>query len=217
MTERVVIIGAGGHAQVIADCLLRMAEAGSQCQPIGYVDDNPIFHGRRFLDLPVLGSIATLPAIAHDSLLVGIGNNRTRQQLYISLCRQGYCIATAIHPRAIVAPDVTIGAGSLISAGAVINTGTTIGRNVIINTAASVDHGSQIDDHAHVAPGVHLGGDVQIGKGALVGIGAIVMPQQTVGNWAIVGAATLVKNKVPDEATVVGIPGRMKKPVMAKR
>ncbi|MEZ4618081.1 MAG: hypothetical protein R2867_21570 [Caldilineaceae bacterium] len=89
------------------------------------------------------------------------------------------------------------------------NTGTSIGANVIVNTAATVDHGNHIGDHAHIAPGVHLGGDVQIGTGALIGIGAIVMPQRTVGDWAVVGAGALVQRTVAKGTTVVGVPAHL--------
>lgn len=205
---RVLIVGAGGHAQVVADCLLRMAEAGYSVTPIGYVDDNPLLHGVVYLGLPVLGGLAMIPTTPHDALLLGIGSNHTRRRLYALLSEGGEHFATAIHPRAIVAPDVVIGAGTLVAAGAVINTGTTVGGNVIINTGATVDHGNQIGDHAHIAPGVHLGGDVIVGAGTLVGIGAIVMPQRTVGRWAVVGAGAVVHQPVADETTVVGIPAR---------
>jgi len=205
---RVLIVGAGGHAQVVADCLLRMAETGQPVRPVGYVDDNPILHGAAYLGLPVLGSVAMIPTIPHDALLLGIGSNHTRRRLYDLLSADGEHFTTAIHPRAIVAPDVTIGAGTLVSAGAIINTGTTLGYNVIINTGTTVDHGNQIGDHVHIAPGVHLGGDVTVGEGTLVGIGAIVMPQRTVGRWAVVGAGAVVHQAVADETTVVGIPAR---------
>ena len=209
MTMRILIVGAGGHAQVVADCLLQMAAAGHSGRPIGYVDDNLALQGQSYLQLPVLGRLDQIESIPHDALIVGIGHNPTRQRLYESFITNGERIVAAIHPRAIIAPDVVVGTGTLICAGAVVNTGTIIGHNVIINTGATVDHGNQIADHAHIAPGVHLGGDVQIGKGTLVGIGAIVMPQRTVGHSAVVGAGSLVYTSVADHMTVIGIPARV--------
>ena len=205
---RVLVVGAGGHGQVVADCLLRMAEAGASISPIGFVDDNPTLVGNIYLQLPVLGTVAAIATIPHDGLILGIGQNRTRRNLYATLSAEGQRFVAAIHPRAIIAPDVTIGIGTLICAGAIVNTGSHIGENVIINTGATVDHGNRIGDHAHVAPGVHLGGDVTIREGALVGIGATVMAQQEVGKWSVVGAAALVHTTVRDGATVVGIPAR---------
>ena len=209
---RTLILGAGGHAQVIADILLRAWEQGATIQPIGYVDDNRALLGQTRLGLPILGTIAQLDTLEHDAVIIGIGHNKTRRLLFEHLLRQGEHFATACHPRATLAPDVTVGAGTVIAAGVVVNPGSTIGRNIILNTSCTVDHHNVIGDHAHIAPGAHLGGDVHIGAGTLVGIGAIVMPQRTVGTWSIVGAGALVHADVPDQVTVIGTPARIVAP-----
>lgn len=208
MSMRVVIIGAGGHAQVVADILMRMQDAGAPVQPLGYVDDNLEMHGLTQLGLLVLGGIAALPTIPHDALIIGIGANRIRREIYARLSSAGERFAIARHPAAVIAPDVSIGPGTVICAGAIVNPGAVVGANVILNTACSADHHNRIGDHAHIAPGVHMGGDVEVGSGALVGIGSIVMPQRRVGAWSIVGAGALVQTNVPDQAVVVGVPAR---------
>ena len=206
---RVLIIGAGGHAQVVADILLRMREAGINLTPIGYLDDNPALAGQNLLGLPVLGSVASLSRTAHDALIVAIGDNEVRQRIIQSLQVQGERFAIARHPSAVIAPDVMIGPGSMICAGVVVNPGSTIGANVILNTGCTVDHHNRIGDHVHIAPGVHLGGEVQIDEGTLVGIGATVMPQRRVGAWSVVGAGALVHTDIPDHVVAVGTPARI--------
>ncbi len=205
---RILIIGAGGHAQVTADILLRARERGEPCELLGYLDDNPALVGRRLLDLPVIGPIADLAGLDHDAVIVAIGANQVRRSLFEALRARGERFAVACHPAATIAPDVVIGEGCVICAGAVVNTGSVIGANVILNTSASVDHHNRVGDHAHIAPGVHLGGDVTIGAGTLVGIGATVMPQSTVGEWSVVAAAACVRRAVPDRTVVAGVPAR---------
>lgn len=205
---RILIVGAGGHGQVVVDALLRARESGADVQPIGYLDDNPSLTGQMRLGVPILGTVCDLPMIEHDALVIAIGNNGVRSRLYTTWQQQGYRFATVCHPRATVAPDVCVGAGTVIFAGVVVNTGSTIGANVILNTGCTVDHHNRIGDHVHIAPGVHLGGDVQIGEGTLVGIGATVMPQRVVGRWAVVGAGALVCQPVAEQTTVLGVPAR---------
>ncbi|MCZ7574920.1 MAG: acetyltransferase [Ardenticatenaceae bacterium] len=206
---RILILGAGGHAQVAADILMRARDAGEPVCPIGYLDDNPRLHGQLELGLPVLGPIAALASIAHEAVLIAIGENHIRRQLFDRLQQLGEHFIIARHPRAVIAPDVKVGPGTMICAGVVVNPGSVIGANVILNTGCTVDHHNHIGDHAHIAPGVHLGGDVKIGEGTLIGIGATVMPQRCVGAWSVVGAATLVHTDLPDHVVAAGVPGRV--------
>ena len=208
MTQ-VLILGAGGHAQVVSDIFLRAYEAGAHAQPIGFLDDDVRLTGTVLMGLPVLGPIAQLDKFDHDAVIVAIGNNHTRTRIFAMLRAQGTQIVNAIHPSAVLAPDVRLGEGVMICAGVVVNTGTSIGDNVILNTVCSVDHHNHISPHAHVAPGTHLGGNVHIGEGALVGLSAAVLPGCSVGNWAIVGAGSVVINDVPPFTTAVGVPARV--------
>jgi sugar O-acyltransferase (sialic acid O-acetyltransferase NeuD family) len=201
--RRVVIIGAGGHAQVVADILWRMRDAGLDVAPVAYLDDNAALHGQTFLDVPVVGAVERLGQIEHEAVIVAIGHGRIRQQLFTTLQQQGEQLIIARHPTAVIAPDVHIGSGTMICANVVVNTGAVIGQNVILNTACTIDHHNQIGDHAHIAPGVHLGGDVWVGEGALVGIGATVLPQCRIGRWATVGGGAVIVRDVSAGATAV--------------
>ena len=207
--QRILIIGAGGHAQVVADILWRMRDAGERVLPVGFVDDNIALQGQEFLGLPVLGATSERTAIAHDAAIVAIGNGRVRRDLFEALRQAGERFALARHPGTVVAPDVSVQDGAMLCAGVVVNTGTTIGANVILNTGCTIDHHNRISDHVHIAPGVHTGGEVVVGEGALIGIGAIVLPQRRIGAGSIVGAGALVRDDVPDKVMVVGVPARI--------
>lgn len=208
---RVLILGAGGHAQVVADILLRMRDEGSEVLPIGFLDDKSGLVGCQYLGLPVLGTLSDLPEIPRDAVLVAMGDNTTRQRIFERLIATGERFAIACHPGATIAPDVCIGPGSMICAGAIVNTGTIIGANVILNTACTVDHHSWVGDHAHIAPGVHLGGEVTIGEGCFVAIGSSVIPGRTVGPWSMIGVGSAVTKDIPAGVTAVGVPARVVK------
>jgi sugar O-acyltransferase (sialic acid O-acetyltransferase NeuD family) len=205
---RVIIVGAGGHGQVVADVLLCAARAGSGVEPVAYVDDDPAQTGNVFLGLPVVGRIERLSHVPHDGIVVAIGDNATRQSIFKMLSARNERFVVARHPSAIVADSADVGPGTMICAGAIVNPGSIIGANVILNTGCSVDHHNRIGDHAHIGPGVRTGGTVTVGEGSLVGIGAVVMPGRTIGAGSTVGAAALVHEDVPAAATVVGVPAR---------
>ncbi len=203
---RVVILGAGGHGQVVADILWCMQRAGMDILPAAFLDDDPARQGQSYLGVPVWGVTAGLTTIAHEAVIVAIGNGRIRRRLFLEIQARGERLAIAQHPTAVLAEGVQVAAGTVIAANVVVNTGSVIGQNVILNTACTVDHHNRIEDHAHVAPGAHLGGDVQVGEGALIGIGAVVLPQRRVGNWATVGGGAVVVQDVGAGETAVGNP-----------
>ena len=116
MPLKVVIIGGGGQGLIVADALLRARESGAEITPVGVVDDDPARHGDTVLGLSVLGRIADLSAIAHDAVVVAIGNNRTRRVLSERLSASGEKLVGARHPWTCVAPDVSPGVGSMLSA-----------------------------------------------------------------------------------------------------
>lgn len=207
--KRILIVGAGGHAQVIADILWRAHEAGAPLAPIGYLDDNPHLHGEQRLGLPILSAIRNIGSVPHDGVVLGIGDNHVRREIFEYLWQCGEQFVVACHPSAIIAPDVPLGLGTVIAARVVVNPGSWIGSNVILNTGCSVDHHNQIGDHCHIAPGVTLGGDVTIGVGSLIGIGSTVMPQRSIGAESIVGAGALVHASLPARVVATGVPARI--------
>lgn len=206
-----MIVGAGGHALVVADILAsaRASDAhGRESVLVGFVDDADDRQGTVIMGVPVYGRIDDLARAAHDAVIVAIGDNHVRARVFDTLRARGESFIAAIHPSAIVGSGVRIGDGAMLSPGVIIGPDSVIGDDVILNTGCSVDHHNVIDAHAHIAPGVHLGGEVHIGARTLVGIGATVIPGRTIGEDAIVGAGAVVTQDIPPGARAIGIPAR---------
>jgi sugar O-acyltransferase (sialic acid O-acetyltransferase NeuD family) len=214
---RILIIGAGGHGQVVADILLTAAQEGSAVRPVAYVDRDERLWNTSLLELPVVGAVADCARVHHDALIVAVGDNLTRGRLFDRLASHGERFAIARHPRAIVSATSTIRPGSVIAAGVVVNTGARVGANVILNTGCIVEHHNEIGNHVHVAPGARLGGNVIVEEGALVGIGATVLPGCRIGAWSVVGAGAVVTEHVPPGVVVVGVPARVNSRVKRRR
>ncbi len=200
--KKIIIIGAGGHGQVVADALFQMEDA----DPVAFLDENPEVIGKKVMGIPVPGGNAALAEIKHDGIVVALGNNSLRKRIFDELTDAGETLFTVIHPYAIIAPNVKVGKGCMILAGAVINTGAKIKDNTIINTNATIEHHNVIGPHSHVAPGSTLGGEVVVGEESMVGIGATVLPRIKIGNNSMLGAGAVAIHSIPDRKTAVGIP-----------
>lgn len=208
---KVIIVGAGGHAQVIADALLQRKKLGEHIDIVGFLDDDISLKGQSFLGITVLGTVEDFRSISFDYLVIGIGSNKIREELYNKFQMLNYKFFTVIHPKSIVADSVSLGEGTVIFAGAIVNTGSIIGVNSIINTAATIDHHAKIGSHVHIAPGVHLGGTVHIGDGSFLGIGTNVLPNLSIGTHSMIGAGSTVISNLPSNVTAVGTPAKITK------
>ncbi|MBN1587215.1 MAG: acetyltransferase [Candidatus Omnitrophica bacterium] len=207
--KRVLVVGAGGHARVILDILeQRNAEIR------GCLDDDPLKEGRPFAGTMVLGPTSRMQEMRKAepglSIIIAIGDNSVRRELFVNAREMGYEFVRAVHPSVVQAPSVKIGVGAMVCAGVVLNPGVEIGNNAIVNTASSVDHDSKVGAHAHICPGVHTGGHVAIAELAFVGLGSSVLPRIRIGTGCIVGAGSVVIRDVPDGATAYGVPGRIR-------
>ncbi|SMF34241.1 acetyltransferase [Desulfovibrio gilichinskyi] len=202
--KKIIIMGAGGHGQVVADALMLMKGA----EPVAFLDENPAVIGKSVLGIPVPGGNEHLSKIEHDGVVIALGNNQLRKRIFEELTAAGETLFTVIHPSAIISPSVKIGTGCMILAGAVINTGAEIKDNTIINTNSTIEHHNVIGPHAHIAPGATLGGEVIVGEESMVGIGATVLPRVTIGNRAMLGAGSTATGNIAEDITAAGIPAK---------
>ncbi|MFT6989224.1 MAG: sugar O-acyltransferase (sialic acid O-acetyltransferase NeuD family) [Paraglaciecola sp.] len=206
MTKRLIIIGAGGHGKVAADC----AEAIGDFSEIVFLDG--IYPALKKVEhWPVVGKGDDLSTFADPSsvFFVAIGNNQTRASLMTAINKVAGEIVTLIHPSAMISRYVTIGAGTLVCANVVINIASNIGRGCIINTSSSVDHDCKIDDYVHLAPGTKLAGTINIGEYSFVGIGGVIIPSLTIGKHCILGAGSTLLEDLPDCSVAVGTPAKI--------
>ena len=105
--------------------------------------------------------------------------------------------------------------------GADIHPGAEIGKSFFIDHATGIVIGETtvIGDHVMIYQGVTLGGvstskgkrHPTIGNNVVVGTGAIILGNITIGNNVRVGAGSVVLKDIPDDCTVVGIPGEVVK------
>ena len=203
MQKKVIIIGAGGHAKVVADIVKSSGD-----QIVGFLDDNiDLRDNTIFEDKIVLGTtrVEDVEKYKDNYFIIGIGSNRVRKIISEKYPELNWY--TAIHPSAIIGSNVEIGEGSVVMAGTIINTGTVIGKHCIINTSSSIDHDNVLEDYVHVSPGSHLAGAVKIMKGTWICSGVTIINNITIGNNNVIGAgATVIRNIEEENSTFIGIP-----------
>jgi UDP-perosamine 4-acetyltransferase len=207
--QRVVIVGAGGHAKVVIELLWAIGGI----EVVGLLAERA---GQGPFGLPVLGDDGLLPVLRTQGVvaaLVALGSNALRDRIGAELHALGFLLPAVIHPSAQLSPSARVSAGAVIMARACVGPLATVGEFSIINTGAIIEHDSAIGRAAHVAPGSVLAGTVSVGERALVGAGSAVRPGVTIGKDSIVGVGSAVVANVPPGAVVGGAPARLLRPV----
>ena len=106
--------------------------------------------------------------------------------------------------------NVDIGNGTLIYASK--NGGVKIGDNSVIAAQSYIidmDHGVKAGELIRKQPNTVL--PVCIGEDVWIAAGCKILKGSQVGNGAIIGAASVVKGVIPENAIAVGIPAKVKK------
>lgn len=205
--KELIIIGASGHGRVSAD----IAKLTGY-KRIRFLDDNENI--KVCADYDVTGKVSDYIKYVNCEddvrFFIAIGNNRIRYRIADEIKRGSGKIDTLIHPDAVIAEGVKVGAGSVVMAGTVINSGTVIGEGCIINTASSVDHDCIIGDYVHIAVGAHLAGTVRIGSGTWIGAGATVSNNMNICGDCMIGAGAVVVKNIKVPGVFIGVPAKKK-------
>lgn len=202
MKNRLIVIGAGGHAKVVASTVI---EAGIEIE--GIYDDDPCKWGKYIFDIPVKGSLSMINESGCPNAVIAIGDNGTRRTIAE---RFGYLQWTpVVHPDAYVHSSVHLGGGTVVFAKAVIQPDSVVGEHCIVNTGATVDHDCSLGNYVHIAPGVNLAGGVMLGSGVFCGIGAKVIEGISIKDWTVVGAGSVVVRNLPEYSLAFGVPAKV--------
>lgn len=204
MSKTLVIIGAGGHARVVADC----AEQTKIYDDIFFIDDS--YPTRKSNgNWPIKAMVDEWRYFLNKAeFIVALGDNHTRLFLSQELKKASAKLATIIHPKATVSEHAKIGDGCAVLANAAINIGANVGDACIINTNATVEHDCQLHHGVHISPNASLAGQVIIGECCWLGINACVIQCLEITKNVTIGAGSVVIKSIDTSGTYVGSPAR---------
>lgn len=201
MSANVIIIGAGGHAKVVADAIRKNGDV-----VIGFLDDDKEKHGKTFFNSEVLGYISDYKLFKNNSsFIIAIGSNAVRKKLSENMDCKWY---TVIHPSAIIGEGAIVEEGCYIGAHAVINSDSRIKQHSIVNTRAIIEHDCVVGEYSHIAPNCTVCGGCSIGKLTWLGAASTVINGINICAEVTVGAGAAVVKNIVDKGTYVGVPAK---------
>ena len=197
MREKLIIVGAGGHAKSVIDVI----ETSYKWEIIGLIGlKNDL--NKNLLGYKILGTDDQLEVLKKDCIncFLGIGqikSSETRFRIARKLKNIGFKMPNIVSSKAIVSKYAEIKSGTFIGHGAVINAGVKIGENCIINSNALVEHDTVIGDFSHISTGALINGGVNIGSHSFIGSGTIIREGIKIPKETILGAGKTILHFPP--------------------
>lgn len=120
--------------------------------------------------------------------------------------------------------DAKIGKNCIIADYVYLGKGVKIGDNVKIENRATVYDGVTIEDNVFVGPHVSFTNDLYprsfnsnwkvlptiVKKGSSIGAGSVIVCKVIIGDYALIGAGSVVTENIPSHALVFGNPARVR-------
>jgi sugar O-acyltransferase (sialic acid O-acetyltransferase NeuD family) len=116
---------------------------------------------------------------------------------------------TAVHPKACIGRNVTIGYNTLIMAGVVLTSNAVVGNNVCILPNTVVHHDAVVMDYTLVGSNVVIAGGCEIGENCYIGSGTNIINGIRIGKLSLVGLGSNVITEVFPYSKVAGNPARL--------
>ena len=178
--EKLLLVGAGGFGRMVAE----QAMLQYNC---AFVDDGQAVD-TKICGIPVVGGIADLPELRNDYslLVVGIGSNKFRAQIYGKAKKLGYSFPNIAAPSAYISPFAKLGGGCVVLQNACVQNGAVVGNGVLLNA------------------GTEIHCDASVGDYALIYTNSVIRTGAAVGCYARIGSNATVCNNaiVPDDADI---------------
>ena len=131
-----------------------------------------------------------------------------------------------------VREGASIGENCILGRGVYIDAGVSLGSNVKVQNYVSIYHGVTVEDGVFIGPHVCFTNDMHprainpdgslkasddwvlsetlIKRGAALGANSTIRCGVTIGEWAMVGAGSVITRDIPAYGLVMGNPGRLK-------
>lgn len=207
-----LIVGAKGFAKELLEIFHQKNDIDGLCF---YDDVSKDFPDKLYQKFKVLKNESQ--AIEHFEkdgkyFTIGIGNPKLRFALYEKFSKLGGLFSSTISQNAEIGSyAIEIGEGVNILGGVRISNDVKIGIGTMIYYNSVITHDVEIGKFCEISPSVNILGRVKIGDFTQIGTGSVIFPDVIIGNNVIIAAGSVVRNNIPNNTLVAGVPATIKK------
>ena len=185
--EKLLLVGAGGFGRMVAEQAMYQYDCA-------FVDDGqPV--GAEICGILVAGGLANLPDLRkeYSLLVVGIGNNQFRAQVYEKAKALGYAFPNIVAPSAYISPYAKLGCGCVVLQNACVQNGASVGNGVLLNAGTEIHCDAAVGDYALIYTNSTIRTGAKVGRYARIGGNVTVCNNATVPEGADISDCTAVR------------------------
>jgi acetyltransferase EpsM len=210
LKKKIIILGAGGNANVIKSTIADVNQVSNQYEILGYLDDqvspnnNSQIKGKitktnvekfkKYRDVFFLWSLSTIK----------LGDNILKKHKILNIEKKKFLTIT--HPTAVVSKYAKIGLGVTIHPFVNVGPDVIIMNNVHIFSQSLIGHNTFLDNFSYVASNSTIGASVKVNEGGYLGMNSTIRERVTIGKWSIVGMGSVVIKDTQNYSVVAGNP-----------
>lgn len=211
INKPVIIIGGAGHGSIIEACIKdnRNRYNDLEWDIAGYCND----FDTEVDGYPVLGKLDDIPHLLDEGYYFAwaihlIGRNVKTAHIFESINIPDDRWATIIHHTAFIDNSVILEPGVFVMFNAYIAPRSHIGKCTMIKANTNIGHDVKIGAISHIAMGSTVVSCVDIGYCSDVAVSSTVLAHCKIGNYAMLGASSLLTHDLPNNQIFVGSPAR---------
>ena len=202
--QKIVLLGAGGHAKSCIDVI----EHTGKYEIAGLIGEVGQL-GTRISGYEVIGTDFDLVQFHKEikyaiNCIGGILSQNIRENVSENAKKVGYEFPTLISPHALVSKNAHVGAGSVVFHGAIINSGAYLEEDCIVNSQSLIEHDVKIGKFSHISTRVTINGNVSIGASSFLGSGSVIKEGIKIGDNCLVGMGAIVRKDLSPGTKYVG-------------
>ncbi|UFK97092.1 acetyltransferase [Kaistella faecalis] len=210
-----LIIGAKGFAKEVLEILHQNGQTKNLCFYDDVNDDLPEKLYGQFPVLRTMEEAKTYFTQTSNQFVLGIGSPFLRKKLCDKFESIGGNLSSVISKNAEIGSfGILISTGCNILSGVKISNDVIIGKGTLVYYNSVITHDVKIGEFCEISPSTSILGRADIGNFVSIGAGSVIFPDVVIGSNSVIAAGAIVRNNIPANVMVAGIPAVVKKELM---
>jgi len=205
--KKLLIVCTGDYAREVYWHAQNSKGYGTEFVIKGFLEGNvPLKAEYNLFPMPVIDNVINYKICDDDVFVIANSDGKLKEELAEILERKKAKFINIIHNTTQIASSAKFGYDVIIGPFCMVSVDSVIGNHVMLNCFDSLGHDVVIGNFTSIMSHVDITGNCKVEDHTFWGSGARALPGSRIGNYAKIGAGSVVLKKVHAGETVFGVP-----------